>query len=126
MIQLAVRGTKADTLWSMKPAIKSGVDIAADPKLSPGTCLRCRAFTSSRETVRGLQNAQQHGGSNRTDRRNLAKPLPGLVFLALNQQLQPHLLAHRPQRIELWVVKFGRCTPGSVIFPSHSARWRGT
>jgi hypothetical protein len=37
MIQLALRGTKADTLWSMKLAIQSGVDIAADPKLSPGT-----------------------------------------------------------------------------------------
>ena len=35
------------------------------------------------ETVRGLQNAQQYGGSDRTDRRNLAEPFPSLVFLAL-------------------------------------------
>ena len=35
------------------------------------------------ETVRGLQKAQQYGGTNRTDRRNLTEPFPGLVFLAL-------------------------------------------
>ena len=42
-----------------------------------------------------------------TDRRNLAEPFPGLVFLALRQQLPPHFLTHRPQRIELLVGKLG-------------------
>src|SRR5207237_537976 len=57
------------------------------------------------ETVRGLQNAKQYGGPDRTDRGNLAKPFPGLVFLALRQQLPPHFLTHHPQRIELLIVK---------------------
>src|SRR6266436_4397200 len=55
--------------------------------------------------MRGLQNAQQYGGPDRTDRGNLAEPFPGLVFLALRQQLPPHFLTYRPQRIELLVVK---------------------
>jgi hypothetical protein len=33
MIQLGLRGTKADTPWSSKPAIKSGLDIAPNPKI---------------------------------------------------------------------------------------------
>src|ERR1700730_16917828 len=57
------------------------------------------------ETMRSLQDAQQHGGADRTDRRNLAEPFPGLVFLALREQIPPHLLPHRAQRIELLVVK---------------------
>ena len=35
MIQLYLRGTKADIPWRIKPAIKSGLDIAPNPKLSP-------------------------------------------------------------------------------------------
>src|SRR5271168_4708556 len=57
------------------------------------------------ETMRGLQDAKPHGGADRTDRRYLAKLFPSLVFLALRQQLPPHLLPHRAQRIELLVVK---------------------
>src|SRR5256884_3108309 len=47
----------------------------------------------------------QYGGPDRTDRGNLAEPFPGLVFLALRQQLPPHFLTHHPQRIELLIVK---------------------
>src|ERR1700686_3092393 len=50
--------------------------------------------------MRSLQDAKQYGCPDRTDRRNLAKLFPGLVFLGLCQQLPPHLLTHRPQRIE--------------------------
>src|SRR5258707_15790507 len=38
---------------------------------------------------------------------DLAEQFPRLVFLALREQLPPHLLTHRPQRIELLVVKLG-------------------
>jgi hypothetical protein len=34
-IQLSLRGTKADFPWSIKPAIRSGLDIAPNPKFSP-------------------------------------------------------------------------------------------
>jgi len=46
MIQLYLRGTKADNLWRIKPAIKSGLDIAPNPKLSPrfGESTRSRLF----------------------------------------------------------------------------------
>src|SRR5258705_11718927 len=57
--------------------------------------------------MRSLQDAKQHGGPDRTDRGDLAEQFPRLVFLALRQQLPPHLLTHRPQRIELLVVKLG-------------------
>src|ERR1700691_1126698 len=57
--------------------------------------------------MRGLQNAEQYGCPNRTDRWDLAEPFPSLVSLALGQQLPPHFLTHCPQRIELLVVKFG-------------------
>jgi hypothetical protein len=30
-----LRGAKADNHWSIKPAIKSGMDLAPNPKLSP-------------------------------------------------------------------------------------------
>ena len=35
------------------------------------------------EAVRRLQDAQQHGRPDRTDRRHLAEPFPRLVFLTL-------------------------------------------
>jgi hypothetical protein len=57
--------------------------------------------------MRGLQNAKQYGCPDRTNRRNLAEPFPSPVFLALRQQLPPHLLTRRPQRSELLVVKLG-------------------
>ena len=57
------------------------------------------------EAMRCLYDADQHRRPDRTHRRNLAEQLPRRVFLALSQQLAPHLLAQRPQRIELLVVK---------------------
>src|ERR1700686_2771790 len=63
--------------------------------------------------MRGLQNAKQYGCPDRTDRRNLAELFPGLVFLGLCQQLPPHFLTHRPQLIELLVVK----TPPAGALP---------
>src|SRR5713101_908931 len=59
------------------------------------------------ETMRSLQDAKQHGGPDRADRGDLAEQSPRLVYLGLRQQLPPHLLTHRPQRIELLVVKLG-------------------
>src|SRR6267154_4206071 len=59
------------------------------------------------ETMRSLQDAKQHGGPDRTDRGDLAEQFPRLVFLALRQQLPPHFLTHRSQRIELLVIKLG-------------------
>src|SRR6266404_8634187 len=55
--------------------------------------------------MRSLQDAKQHGGPNRTDRGDLAEQFPRLVFLALREQISPHLLAQTSQRIELLVVK---------------------
>src|SRR6266404_8261904 len=57
--------------------------------------------------MRSLQNAKQYRGPDRADRGDLAEPFPGLVFLAFRQQIPPHLLTHRPQRIELLVIKLG-------------------
>src|SRR6266851_6967278 len=59
------------------------------------------------EAVRRLQDAQQHGCPDRTERRDLAEPFPRLVFLTLGEQIPPHFLAQRSQRIELLVVKLG-------------------
>ncbi len=67
----------------------------------------CPQLPLGAETVRGLRNAQQHGRTDRADRGNLAEPFPNRVFLALCQQLPPHLLTYRPQRIQLLVVKLG-------------------
>jgi hypothetical protein len=55
MIQLGLRGTKADLPWSMKPAIKSGLDIAPNPKLSPrfGESTRSRVFHLSMSSGAG-------------------------------------------------------------------------
>ena len=77
-----------------------GAAVRLDAKTAVGPQLPLGA-----ETVRGLQNTQQYGRPDRTDRRNLAEPFPGLVFLALREQLPPHFLTQRPQRIELLVVK---------------------
>jgi hypothetical protein len=87
--------------------------------------LRCKPTAASWcGNGAGLQDAKQYGCPDRTDRRNLAESFPGLVFLGLSQQLPPHFLTYRPQRIKLLVVKLRQRTPGSPIFPSHSARWR--
>ena len=59
------------------------------------------------EAVRRLQDTQQHGGSDRTERRNLAKPFPHLKFLTLRQQISPHFLAQRSQCIQLLIVILG-------------------
>src|SRR6202042_3454216 len=78
--------------------------------ISAALCLDAKSAVApelslAAETVRGLQNAQQHRGADRTKRRNLAEPFPGRMFLALCQQLPPYLLTHGPQRIQLLVVK---------------------
>jgi len=52
--------------------------------------------------MRGLQNAQQHGGANRADRGDLAEQFPGFVLLALREQISSYFLAQHAQRIELW------------------------
>jgi hypothetical protein len=57
------------------------------------------------ETIRSLQDAKQYRCPDRADRGNLAELFPSLVFLGLCQQLPPHFLTHRAQRIELLVVK---------------------
>jgi hypothetical protein len=52
--------------------------------------------------------------------------LPSTPFLALAQQLAPHLLAQGPQRIELSVVELRAAMhAGSLIFACHRARWCG-
>jgi hypothetical protein len=46
MIHLDLRGTKADLPWSIKPALKSGLDIAPSPKLSPRLAARSAGITN--------------------------------------------------------------------------------
>jgi len=53
-----------------------------------------------------LQDAQQHRRPDRTNRGNLTEPFPGLLFLALGEQISAHFLAHHSQCIELLVIKF--------------------
>src|SRR5271156_4382954 len=55
------------------------------------------------KTVRGLQNTQQYGGTDRTDRGDLAEQFPRRVFLPPCHQPPALLFTSRPQRIELWV-----------------------
>src|SRR6202522_2137311 len=76
-------------------------------------CLISEEHTSELQSRRHLvcrlllEKKKQYRCPDRTNRRNLAQPLPGRVFLALRQQLPPHLLTHCPQRIQLLVVKLG-------------------
>jgi hypothetical protein len=60
MIQLSLRGTKADFPWSIKPAIKSGLDIAPKPKLSPrfGESTRSRLFHLSMSSGAGRKDTK--------------------------------------------------------------------
>src|SRR5262249_43131357 len=76
-------------------AVHLDAQAAVRPQLPLGT-----------KPVWGLQNAQQHRRPDRADRRNLAKPLPSLVPLALRQQLSAHCLAQRSQVVQLLIIKF--------------------
>jgi len=67
------------------------------------------------ETVRGLQNAKQHGRPDPTDPRNLTELFPGLVFLTFLQQLAPNFPTQCSQGIQLLAVKL-RPAP-QVLFP---------
>ena len=60
MIQLGLRGTKADFPWSMKPAIESGLNIAPGPKLSPGfgESTRSRVFHLSMPSGAGRKDTR--------------------------------------------------------------------
>ena len=60
MIQIDLRGTKAGTPWSIKPAIKSGLDIAPNPKLSPrfGESTRSRVFYLSMSSGAGREETR--------------------------------------------------------------------
>src|SRR5713226_9111882 len=60
-------------------AVGLNAQTAQGPQLSLGA-----------KPMRGLQDAQQHGRSDRTDRRDLAEPFPRLVFPAFLQQLAPN------------------------------------
>jgi Transposase len=60
MIHLDLRGTKADLPWSIKPALKSGLDIAPNPKLSPrfGKSTRSRLFQLSMSSGAGRKETR--------------------------------------------------------------------
>ena len=58
------------------------------------------------ETVWGLQQRHQQRGTNRTDRRNLAQQLHGMMLAALDQQVASRLLTHRMQPIQLLIAPF--------------------
>src|ERR1700675_1589630 len=51
------------------------------------------------EAMRRLENGDQQGRADRSNRRNLAQQFRCLVFGALGEQLAPHL---PPQRTQLW------------------------
>ena len=57
------------------------------------------------KTVRRLNQGDQQGRTDRTDRRNLAQQIRCAVLLALRQQIPSSLLADRLQRVELLVVE---------------------
>ena len=59
------------------------------------------------ETVWRLQQRDQQGGTNWTDRGNLPQQLHGLMPVALHQQVVARLLTHRLQQIQLLVKPFG-------------------
>src|SRR5215813_3041435 len=54
----------------------------------------------------GLQNAQQNRRPHRPKRRDLTEPFPGLLFLALAEQIPPNSLAQYSQCFELLVITF--------------------
>jgi hypothetical protein len=60
MIHRDLRGTKADLPWSIKPALKSGLDIAPIPKLSPrfGQSTRSRLFQLSMSSGAGRKETR--------------------------------------------------------------------
>src|SRR5271163_2432296 len=103
MIAVAVQSANGDLFLR-------SCELSVDPTvIGAALCLDAQSAIAPQrplaaETVRGLQNAQQYGCSDRTDRGNLAEQFPRLVFLALRQQLPPHLLTHRSQCIQLLVV----------------------
>ena len=87
VIAVSVQSTNGDLfLRSLQLSVDTtviGAAVGLDAKTAVGPKLPLAA-----ETLWGLQNAKQYGGPDRTDRRNLAQPFPGLVFLALRQQLR--------------------------------------
>src|SRR5438128_746909 len=60
MIQLGLRRTKADSPWSIEPALKFGLDIAPNPKLSPrfGESTRSRLFYLSMSSGAGRKETR--------------------------------------------------------------------
>src|SRR5215475_3594564 len=60
MIHLDLGGTKADLPWSIKPALKSGLDIAPNPKLSHrfGESTRSRLFHLSMSSGAGRKETR--------------------------------------------------------------------
>src|SRR5262249_17566024 len=63
----------------------------------------------------GLQNPQQHRRPDGTDRRNMAEPFPGLLFLALDEQIPPYSLAQHSQGIQLLVIKFSSSAYSGLV-----------
>src|ERR1700690_467430 len=57
------------------------------------------------EAMRRLNQGDQQGCPNRTNRRNLAQQSHRSVFLTLRQQIAPHLLTQNLQCIELLVAE---------------------
>src|ERR1700733_6911158 len=78
-------------------------EAAEGPQLSLGA-----------KSMRCLQDTEQHGRSNWTDRGNLTERFPGLVFLAFRQQLAANLLAQGSQGIQLLEVEL--CSPMHTRF----------
>ena len=61
MIQLYLRGTKADNLWRIKPAIKSGLDIAPNPKLSPRFGENAKQIVLAFDVLRRREKGDEDG-----------------------------------------------------------------
>src|SRR5580658_578532 len=82
MIAVAVQSANGDLFLR-------SFELPVDPTvIGAALCLDAQSAVGPQqplgaETVRGLQNAQQYGGPDRADRRNLAEPFPGRVFLGL-------------------------------------------
>ncbi len=64
--------------------VRLDCETTVSPQLALGT-----------ETVGCLQQGNQQGGTNRTDRRNLPQHFHGIMFAALSQQIASRFLAHR-------------------------------